>query len=97
VAYDTNQPGRNMNGWTVLSPCDSCNYNFADLYLNYAFTKDYPGPEIQSVAAHELGHLAGLAHSSGCVLMNPDTGIRWESCGINLPRTDDVNGVNALY
>jgi hypothetical protein len=97
VAYDTNDTSTDSDGWTTLYPCGSCTYNYADLYLNYAFTKNYSSAEIQSVAAHELGHLAGLDHSSGCVLMNGSTATRWGSCGINLPQTDDVNGVNALY
>jgi hypothetical protein len=97
VAYDTTDNSTNMDGWTLLYPCNSCNYNFADLYLNIAFTQHYLPAEIQSVSAHELGHLAGLDHSSGCVLMNGSTPTRWDTCGINLPQTDDVNGLNSLY
>ena len=65
-------------------------------YLNYAYTKNYSTGTIQGVAAHEIGHAIGLAHTSGCVLMTPYTSTR-ESCGIIGPTQDDVRGVNALY
>src|SRR5205085_667240 len=42
-------------------------------YLNAAFTQNYTAGQIQSVAAHELGHVAGLGHTTGCNLMVGDT------------------------
>lgn len=65
--------------------------------LNNYYTSGYSTGEIQSVATHELGHVAGLAHSSGCVIMVGDTYTRWVSCGIDTPQTDDDNGIDAMY
>lgn len=66
----------------------------------YTANSPYGAGARQSVAAHEMGHALGLDHTSGQVLMNPATfgqGSRWGDYGINTPRGDDVNGVNALY
>lgn len=65
-------------------------------WLNYAYIKNYSSSEAQGVAAHELGHVAGLAHTNGCVLMTPQTSTR-QSCGIHGPVTDDINGILSLY
>jgi predicted Zn-dependent protease len=64
--------------------------------LNYHFTRSDSASTIKGIAAHELGHAIGLAHTSGCVLMTPYTSTR-NSCGIYGPVSDDINGVNSLY
>jgi hypothetical protein len=79
-------------GFLWLSTC----FSYAHVLLNYYYTRGYPGWVTQGVAAHELGHAMGLAHTSGCVLMTPNTPTR-RSCGISGPVSDDVNGINALY
>lgn len=71
-------------------------FTYANAYLNSCSTKNYSASTIQGVAAHELGHAIGLGHQNGCVLMTPDTSTR-DSCGINTPQQDDVNGINYLY
>jgi|GEM_PF-1146701 len=97
-----------------LTCSPSCVFSSFGSYLNTYFTENhdpcgnflthdcYTELSALTVAAHELGHVAGLAHTSSCVLMNPYTwgsGGRFTSdCGyINVPKSDDINGVNAQY
>lgn len=65
-------------------------------WLNYHWIESYPLSKSQGGAAHELGHIAGLDHTNGCVLMVPDSPTR-ASCGISTPQTDDRNGIAAMY
>jgi hypothetical protein len=65
--------------------------------VNNYYLKNYSSGEAQSVSTHEFGHSAGLGHAGGCVIMNGYTGTRWGTCGIDTPRSDDDNGVDALY
>lgn len=101
--FGTNSDGCDgCDGITFLNPCNNCTYTSASLYVNTFYTSQsqYTTAVMQAVTAHELGHLFGLAHSNGCVLMNPftfGTGSRWDGCGINTPQSDDTNGVNAQY
>lgn len=85
------------DGIAYLGPCNSCTYSGASVFLNTYYTSGYTDDQRQSVAAHELGHVAGLAHTDGCVLMTPSTFNRWGICHIKTPQQDDINGVNAQY
>lgn len=87
-----------------IYPCEGsgCKWILGIVQLNYFYTAKYSAGEIQSVAAHELGHVASLEHVMSCVLMNPytsGTGARWSSgCNyINTPKSDDINGANSQY
>lgn len=96
-ALDTNRPDAAWDGFTDNQPCLTCTYTTAYLYINFAYTQNYPPEKTQSVAAHELGHTAGLAHADGCVLMVGDSTTRWDTCRVNGPQQDDVNGINSIY
>lgn len=89
------------DGLTSFTPCpgSGCTYSYVNSWLNFRLTSGYTAAQTQSVSAHELGHIAGLDHASGCVLLQLYTSIRYSaSCGyINTPQTDDINGVNAQY
>jgi hypothetical protein len=65
--------------------------------LNYDQTQDYEGNKVRSVAGHEMGHVFGLAHDSGCILMRSTTSWRYDVCGVYTPQGDDINGFGALY
>jgi hypothetical protein len=97
VAEDTTNSSVAWDGLSDLEPCISCQYQDGASELNYYYTQHYSIYERQGVAAHELGHIMGLAHHSGCYLMEPTTPYRYGTCGITGPVTDDVNGVNSLY
>jgi hypothetical protein len=97
-ATDQNNSSASWDGRTTYTYSGGY-FTHATVELNYYYfsTLNYPAEKKQGVAAHELGHVAGLAHTSGCVLMTPYSDTRWDTCGIKTPQTDDVNGLNSLY
>jgi hypothetical protein len=66
-------------------------------YLNACYTSGYAAQAVQDVAMHELGHAVGLAHNSGCFVMNPVASAAWYSCGISTPTQDEIDAINAMY
>lgn len=64
--------------------------------LNWTYTASYSTLKRQGLAVHELGHVLGLNHTAGCVVMVDNTPAR-ENCGVHTPKADDINGVNAMY
>ena len=90
-----------LTSWTTYTGGDGRTYFSVGMtvQVNHYHLKNYTVAQAQSVSAHEFGHALGLGHNNACVLMNPYTSTRYgSSCGyINVPKTDDVSGVNSLY
>jgi hypothetical protein len=98
IVDDTDNASVSWDGMTntTENPSNSHQFTSVHIYLNYYYTQHYTANEAGAVAAHEAGHGLGLAHTSGCVLMTPNTPDR-QACGVITPQSDDVNGANALY
>lgn len=96
---DTYNSGVGWDGMDTWYSSTGRYFDWSNAVLNYYYTRNYSRGEIQSVAAHEFGHVAGIddIYSGACVLMNYSTYNRWTVCGVNAPQSDDINGINALY
>jgi hypothetical protein len=84
-------------------------YTYVRLNTNYTNnTKAFPSSRVLYIIEHELGHLAGLAHPvfatppvpycppvAPAVMLPSEVG--YSLCGYREIRSDDENGVNALY
>jgi hypothetical protein len=95
VLGDANDSSVSWDGISNWNPGTGTILN-AQGRLNYAKTKNYSANTIKGVAAHELGHILGLAHHNGCYLMTDNTGTR-DQCSVYTPQSDDQAGINALY
>ena len=82
--------------------CPNGLINYWSAAWNTYHTNSYSALVRQSIMAHELGHIIGLAHtgpSSPCGAMP----LMWiftsgrATCGIVTPRLDDMRGANELY
>ncbi|WP_354004704.1 matrixin family metalloprotease [Ruania suaedae] len=91
-----NNSSVSWDGLTGLT-CSGGTTTYATAVINGAYTDSYSNYKLRSVTAHELGHVLGLDETSGCRLMHPTTEVRYSSCGISSPGSDEVNGINALY
>ena len=95
TVQDVYEAGSGWDGVTLIAG-QSGYFVSAKLQINYYYTQFYSQQTVNGVAAHEIGHSLGLAHTDGCVLMTPSTANR-NACGIYGPVQDDKNGVNSLY
>lgn len=68
------------------------------IQINRAYTDSYTASMKQSVIAHEMGHLLGLAHHNNWppLLMDFSDYVR-ELSGIYTVQPDDIAGINSLY
>lgn len=77
------------NGWGRLSSVSS--------KLNPYYTNNEGVQEVQSTAAHELGHALGLGHTSDQgTLMYPNE-YRYINRGVYTPQADDRSGISYIY
>jgi hypothetical protein len=91
-------PDQTWDGIAYLYPSTTSNpYTGGNTRLNTYYIQKYPAAKVQCVQAHEFGHILGLAHETGAVLMNPYSDQRYDTYGIYTPQQDDVDGVNAIY
>lgn len=71
----------------------------AGAYVNTYYTNQsyYSNGAVQSVAAHELGHVVGLGHDPNENQLMYYSTNRWFNDGIDTPQSDEIAGTNALY
>jgi hypothetical protein len=84
------------SGYSWFNP-DSGYISKAGAWINEYFTDAYSYYKRVSTAAHEFGHVIGLAHNSGAYLMEHYDSIRYDDNGIYSPTPTDIDEVNALY
>jgi hypothetical protein len=98
---DANYSGVGWDGIHEYYPSYSANpYSCGTGYLNYYYIQDYEENKPESVGGHEIGHILGLGHVGGAVLMNAYTcgsNSRYCTYGVYTPQSDDEEGVNYLY
>ncbi len=99
AAWSIKTYDQGANGYSGYSywTCLLGHFTNAQATLNPYYTDGYSTSKKRAVAVHELGHTLGLAHASGAVIMNSCPGCMWDSYAFWTPRTDDRNGINALY
>lgn len=85
-----------VNTYNCTYPSGYNQLHVAYVKLNYFYTnptKGYSNADRRGIAAHELGHALGLAHSgTTAAVMYYKTGSR-----ATVPQQDDINGINYIY
>ncbi|HSH03186.1 MAG TPA: matrixin family metalloprotease [Anaerolineae bacterium] len=85
-------------GLAVHHPCpgggSNCVYSWADLYMNKRTLANQSTATRQKVAAHELGHGIGLAHTTSIFYRSI---MKQGYLSYNTPQTHDVTDTNGIY
>lgn len=71
-------------------------------WWNRYYTDGYNAGKRQSIMVHELGHGLGLAHTTSTSCLDTDimlqgASYRYDVCGINTPKNNDIYWINVLY
>ena len=81
--------------WYTITGDGTWDGNEVQIDFNTRVMDDYTAYEKKLTAEHEIGHAYGLAHETGCVIMHGAE--YYFTCGGTFPKSDDVNGVDAIY
>lgn len=96
VTYQNN--GATGYDGLTTSTCAGGIFSTAQSRINIYYTNSYTVPMRKAVWVHEIGHGAGLGHSTfSNAIMNPCSTCPYNSFGTNTPVSDDINGMNSLY
>ena len=83
------QPGPSITSGT---------YTYGTMRLNRTYMDAYTARKKRAISAHEWGHLLGLAHRDGKVLMNVQgSGVYYDQWGIFYPTSADKTDLDQIY
>lgn len=103
-ASESNFGATGYDGITYPGDCgtDGLTVPITQAWGNTYYMGSYTNGKRYSVMVHELGHALGLAHNEehgNCTVVQImySSSSRYDNCGIEYPKSDDIAGVNSLY
>lgn len=83
------QPGPSVSSGT---------YTYGTVRYNTKYMSNYSAGKKKAIATHELGHMLGLAHRTGKVLMNVNGSSKYyDEWSISSPTAADRTDLDAIY